>query len=208
VSHKKRKYTVKVNMSKTPPVELFDENNNLVGSRNPIIFNKTTDRMRKVDPYRIRFIIEDFGNSPLRFTPNEDDVFWANKGTTCPTTRCGLPGVMWVDKVDRNGEWIDVINMDLTELEFQFTLNFVEKSNPQSSTYIALDPPGGNQNAGGPGSGFTLSGLVTVGVATGAIVGLGTAAFASKYFVEQSLLVYGLGGALIGLLVGLLARRI
>lgn len=210
MSHKKLTYKIHVDMSQNPPVSLVDNNGKVVNSTNPLVFDKNKDDIRKVDPYRIRFDIKDFGSSPLRFVPNKADVFWAQEGAACPRTRCGIPGVVWVDDVDKKGEWIDVINMDLTELKFQFTLNFCDKSisNPTEADYIPLDPPGDNQDGGGTGSGFTFSSFLTVGAVTGVTVGIGTAALVSNGFIPQDSLLYGIGGALVGLIVGFLFDRL
>lgn len=209
MTHKKLEYKIKVDMSANPPVRLADEDGKVLDTDYCLVFNKDTDGIRKVDPYRIRFCIEDFKNSPLRFVPNKDDMFWAQEGTACPQSRCEIPGMMWVDDFDKKGEWIDVINMDLTELKFHFTLNFVRKdvANPTEADYIPLDPPGGNENGGGTGSGFTLSAYMTTGVVTGAVVGIGTAALVSYGFVAQNAWLYGIGGALVGIIVGLLFGR-
>lgn len=147
----------------------------------PIKFNKDTDRIKKVDHYRIRFDIKSFNNSRLRFVPNKDDVFWVQEGTVCPSSRCGLPGIIWVDEVDPGGEWIDVINMDMQPLRFQFTLNFVDKTitNPTPADYIDLDPGGVNEDRGGTGSGFTSSALISValGVCAGVVAFFGAQLF-------------------------------
>lgn len=176
MGHKKRTYEIEVTAG-DPPVRLLSDGN-VVKPDDRIIFSKRTDQMRKVDHYRIRFKIKDFGDSRLRFVPNRDDVFWVQEGTECPKTRCGLPQAMWVDKIDDDGKWIDVINMNLAELQFQFTLNFVDKtiSNPTKDDYVELDPGGGNENQGGGGSGFTFDAFAAFAVlALG--FGAGLAAF-------------------------------
>lgn len=181
MGHEKREYKIVDAATGGAPKgtpALADENGNVIAPSPPnqpeqrLIFNKHTDNMRKVDHYRIRFDIKDFKNSTLRFVPNRDDVFWVQEGTECPTNRCGLPGVIWVDDVDKGGEWIDVINMDLAKLDFQFTLNFVDKTitNPTQADYVDLDPGGGNEDQGGGGSGFTVS---------YAAIAVGTVAFAA-----------------------------
>jgi hypothetical protein len=181
---------------------LADKDGHIIPIGTKIVFKKLN--LRKVDHHRIRFEIAKFGDADLRFAPEKSDVMWADR-KSCPTARIHMDDVFWVDKVDDEGKWIDVINMNLKEEDFHFTLNFVKKNT--NGPLIPLDPPGGNENGGGTGSGFMLSGYLATGIATGAIVGLGTAAFASEYFVEQNLLVYGIGGALVGLLVAILANR-
>lgn len=117
-----------------------------------IIFNKNTDKMKKVDHYRVRFDIKGFSKSPLRFTPNEDDVLWVKESAgpgSCPTSAChDLRDSVWVAAMDPAGEWIDVINMDMTKVEFWFTMNLVPKSDPTTSNYVPIDPGGGNENSG------------------------------------------------------------
>jgi hypothetical protein len=179
---KKRTYKIRENPTLSPPFEIVS-NGRVLDLSVPIRFNKDRDRMRKVDHYRIRFDIANFGNSRYRFVPDKDDVFWVQEGTTCPHSRGnGLPGVIWVDEVDKDGEWIDVINMNMHQLRFQFTLNFVDKTiqNPTPADYVELDPGGGNENGGGGGSDLALNSL--------AIIGLGIAAGLASFFGASLLL--------------------
>lgn len=147
----------------------------------PIKFNKNDDHIRKVDHYRIKFDIKNFSQSRFRFVEDINDVFWVQEGTVCPTSRCGLPGVIWVDEVDKDGEWIEVINMDMQPLRFQFTLNFVDKTvtSPTPADYVDLDPGGVNEDRGGTGSGFTSSALIYValGVCAGVVAFFGAQLF-------------------------------
>jgi hypothetical protein len=206
MSHEDRTYKIIEKgggvLEKTPA--LADKNGNEIPKGTKIVFNKS--HLKKVDHHRIRFTIDKFGESDLRFAPKKEDVMWVCPGSSPPSSGDRMDDVFWVDKMHDDGKWIDVINMNLKVEDFYFILNFVKKNT--TSPLIGLDPPGGNENSGGPGSGLMLSGYLTTGIATGAIVGLGTAAFASEYFVEQNLLVYGIGGALVGLLLGILASRL
>lgn len=131
---------------------VLSQNGTLLPPDQLIVFNKNTDKMKKVDHYRVRFDIKGFSKSPLRFTPNEDDVLWVKASAgpnSCPTSAChDLPNTLWVAAMDPAGEWIDVINMDMTEVEFWFTLNLVPKSDPTTSNYVPVDPGGGNENSG------------------------------------------------------------
>ncbi|HET9336021.1 MAG TPA: hypothetical protein VFO12_06390 [Sphingomicrobium sp.] len=164
---------------------LADRNGNPLPSDQLLIFNKNADKMRKVDHYRIRFDIRGFGSSPLRFTPNLDDALWVKKGTgpgNCPTSAIhDMSDVIWIDDMDSNGEWIDVINMDMKVEEFWFTLNLVDKSNPTSTNYVPVDPGGGNQNGGFAGS--TLGGATTL-----ATISLGIGAGLVAFFGAKLLL--------------------
>lgn len=173
---KKRTYEIKEVLTGNPPKPqpILTEDNKVIPPTEKIIFNKNTDHMKKIDHYRIRFDIKDFGNSRLRFVPTKADAMWVHTGNSCPTSPCAMPNVFWVDDLDKDGEWIDVINMDLVVEDFWFTLNFVDKSivNPTQSDYVPLDPGGGNQNNGAPGSDLQASFLPALAV--GCIAGLVT----------------------------------
>lgn len=206
MGHKKRTYDIKMLMTGNPPKPqpVLSDDGHVIKPDDVIIFNKYTDDMKKPDHYRIRFDIDDFDGSPLRFVPSEKDVMWVQEGTNCPEEHCELPGVIWVNKIDPKGEWIEVINMDMTPLRFQFTLNFVDKTitNPIKDDYVPLDPGGGNENGGNPPFTSLASAMVT-----GAVVGLGSTALASNAFDASTALIYGIGGAVVGLIVGFLFNR-
>jgi hypothetical protein len=157
---------------------LGDKDGNVLPADQLLIFNKTKDGIRKVDHYRIRFEIENFSNSPLRFVPDASNVMWAQTGngkSACPTSPCEMPGVFWVDRCDQQGKWIDVINMDLIREEFWFTLNLVPKSDPTSTNYVPVDPGGGNENNGSAGSGssFDAFAAMTLGFGAGLVAFFG-----------------------------------
>lgn len=211
MSYTKREYQIAEEMTGTPPkpTPVLKSAGKTIGPTEAIVFNKNDNGMKKVDHYRVRFTIVDFKNTHLRFVPTMADALWAHTDINkCPDSPCSMPGVFWIDDMDKKGEWIDVINMDMIPEDFRFTLNFVDKtnSNPTQADYVPLDPTGSNQNAGGSGSFYTSSFLST-GVVTGLIVGFGTVALANNDFVAQTALLYGLGGALVGLIVGFLLDR-
>lgn len=180
MARKDRFYRIKFELTGNPPKLgpiLTTRNNQVIPPDQRIVFNKNTDHMRKVDHYRIRFDISNFGDSQLRFVPNKADVMWVHKEPDCPDTPCSMPAVFWTDEIDEDGEWIDVINMDLKEENFQFTLNFVDKSivDPTLSDYVPLDPGGGNENNGSAGSGtrFDYFTAVAAGFAAGLVAFFG-----------------------------------
>ncbi len=204
---KKRTYDIKIEMTGGKPVPVLKYDGKVMGPTDKLMFNKTDDKMKKVDHYRLRFDIEDFSNSQLRFVPSATDVMWVQNGTSCPTSACSLPSVFWVDDMDKDGEWIDIINMDMTVEDFWFTLNLCNKNitNPTPADYVALDPGGGNQNAGGSGSDFQS--YAVVAAITGAAAAMLAAASLSQDLVAQNVLLYGLGGAVIGWIIGTLFGR-
>lgn len=187
---------------------LIDKHGNEVNVSNPAVFNKSG--VRKVDHFRIKFVIEDFGRSRLRFAPNASDVLWVQKGGGpggCPLTPChNLPYEIWVDKMHGEGKSIEVINMDLEPTQFWFTLNLVDKNNV-GGPFVPVDPPGDNQNGGGLGSGFTFESNLLAGGMTGTIVGLGAASYAAGGFVAAPALAFAAAGAVVGLIVGLVLDR-
>ncbi len=209
----KRTYEIAEEMTGSPakPTPVLKYNGHIITSTQTIVFNKNDDNMKKVDHYRLRFSLSDFKNTKLRFVPSMADAMWAHTDVSkCPDSPCAMPNVFWVDDMDKNGEWIDVINMNMAVENFRFTLNFVEKSvsNPTATDYVPLDPTGGNQNTGGTGSGSPLiSTSLATGVVTGVVAAIGAVTLASKAFVAQSALLYGIGGALVGLVVGFLLER-
>lgn len=175
MGHTDRKYEIIEALTGGPPSSkpVLGQNGNQLPPDQLLVFNKNNDKMKKVDHYRVRFDIKQFTQSPLRFTPNLDDVLWVKKGAdaTCPTSSChDMPGTLWVDEMDPAGEWIDVINMDMDKEKFWFTLNLVAKSDPTSTNYVPVDPGGDNQNSGAAGSRFELSLLATI--ALGVTAGL------------------------------------
>ena len=181
MTSKGRTYEIVEALTGGPPSAkpVLSRNGHIIPSSQLLIFNKTTDNIRKTDHYRVRFDIDKFAQSPLRFTPNQSDALWVKLGTgaaSCPTSAChDLPDTFWIDEMDPNGEWIDVINMDMSQQEFWFTLNLVPKTDPTSTTYVPVDPGGGNQNGGLPGKSYDVSafGAFVVGLGVGALAYVG-----------------------------------
>jgi len=146
---KKRTYKVEVLTTGPKPEPV------LKGNPGPLVFNKDNDGMKKVDHYRIRFELDNPNHTELRFIQDMKDVLWVHADTSaCPDSFCEMPGVIWVDEIDNDGEWIDVINMDLVKQGFRFTLNLADKNitNPTPADYVPLDPIGDNQDRGFAGS--------------------------------------------------------
>lgn len=155
MAKKDRKFKIEMVMTggKETPV-LKNHQGHTIPPAQPLVFDKNADNMRKVDHYRIRFELDKPHQTNLRFLQNKVDVMWCQAIPACPTGQCDMPGVFWVDEIDGDGEWIDVINMDMTKLDFGFLLNFADKNipSPTPSQYVALDPVGENQNGGRAGS--------------------------------------------------------
>lgn len=161
MGYKKRTYKIEEEGTGGPPNAnpVLSQNGQVIPPNVPLVFNKNADNMKRVDHYRLRFDIKGFGSSRLRFVPDIQNVMWVHTGNACPEEQCAMPGVFWVDAMDGDGEWIDIINMDMTAEAFWFTLNLVDKANPNSTDYVPLDPGGVNQNGGLGGSGFSFGSL-------------------------------------------------
>lgn len=178
----KRTYDVVEDVIGGPPTvkPVLSQNGNIIPPNQLLIFYKNTNNLPKWDHYRVRFDIKRFSQSPLRFTPNKSDVLWVKQGsdsTNCPTSPChDMANTIWVEEMDEDGEWIDVINMDMDCAKFWFTLNLVAKSDPTSNNYVPVDPGGENQNGGVTRAAFELSSLATfaLGVGAGILVYGGT----------------------------------
>ena len=208
-----RYYEIIEVMSGNPPTKklALSDDGQPMGPDDLLIFNKKVDKMKRSENYRIRFAIKDFGNSRLRFVPvppavkpEDSDVMWAQRGTTCPDQPAHINDVIYVDKVDKNGEWIEVVNKDKVVETFWFTLNFSDKAipNPTLSDYEPLDPGGSNQNHGEP-----LYEAIAACVVTGGLVGLSAIGLETGSFTDSNALTTAVGGAVAGLVVGLIADR-
>jgi hypothetical protein len=179
MAKKDKKFKIEALMSGNPPVHqltLRNENGHVIGPTDPIPFNKSNDGMKKVDHYRIRFELQNPNQTNLRFVDKVSDAMWCHTLAACPNSPCEMPGVFWVDAIDNDRKWVDVINMDLTVQEFRFTLNLVDRNivNPTQADYVPLDPIGDNQDRGSAGSTKDLS--VAAAIIVGIVAGL--AAFA------------------------------
>lgn len=176
MAHMDRRYEIIEDLTGGPPNSkpVLGQNGHAIPPTQLLVFNKSVDRIKKVDHYRIRFDIKQFSQSPLRFTPSPEDVLWVKRGTgaACPTSRCQeMLDAFWVDEMDPDGGWIDVINMDLKKEDFWFTLNLVPKTDPSTTNFIPVDPGGSNQNNGLAGSFERANSLAVfaAGVAAGVV---------------------------------------
>lgn len=174
-----------------------------------LVFDKTKENMPKPDEHEVHFhLIQDSGMT-LEFAQNLRDVFWINWGPygqipACPNTRPpNTPDpVFFAEKSSPN--LLKAVNKNLIRQSFSFCLNFVD---PHSATPTKLIPydPGGDNEDGGIGN-FSLSGAM-IGAIAGAICAAGAVSFAGNTFEPSSALLYGLGGGIVGLIVGLVLGR-
>lgn len=144
------------------------------------------------------------------FPAVEADAVWSQRGTACPD-ETGVWDVFNPIQVVKSGNpperrtlIVKNLNPDMGggkgQGKFRYNLRVTN-----GSDWKNLDPPGDNTNGG---SSFTFSSFLTVGGVTGVIVGIGTAALVSNGFIAQDSLLYGIGGAFVGLMVGFLFDRL
>jgi hypothetical protein len=170
MAKKDRTYKLEILMTGNPPAP-----EPVLKGNPPLVFNKAINNMKKVDHYRIRFELDNPNKTNLRFIQDMANVMWVHGDIAqCPSSPCAMPGVIWVDEIDSDGEWIDVINMDLVAEKFRFTLNLADKSiqNPSPADYVPLDPIGENQNRGSLGSDRMMLADLTVSIGVGLVAGL------------------------------------
>lgn len=201
----KREYVIRVTkVGADYHTELLE---NGVAKNDDLDFDKNADGLKKTDHYKLEFTID---NSQLadadkvRFAPSDADVMAVHTDlNTCPPTGSQLQNVFWVDK-NKTGNKLQLINMDLKVEKLRFKINMVKISDPTATSFIELDPiiKNGNQGGSEPFSNFAVAPLLT-----GAIVGIGAAVFANAALVPQNALVFGIGGAIVGLIVGLVLDR-
>jgi hypothetical protein len=194
-----------------PQLELLNEDGQPFGASEMIEFNKSVDKMKRHESYRVRFSIENFDNCRLRFLPvssgvdpQDSDLMWAHRQKSCPEDPCYMNDVIWVERAQHQGRWIEVVNRDKIVEDFWFTLNLCDKSqtSPTKADYIPLDPGGSNQNNGAPFIEFMAASCLT-----GAIVGFGTAALTNGQPLISAGPTAAVGGAIVGLIVGMVLER-
>lgn len=206
MSRDKREYTIKITKTgSTYDAQLFAGSSH-IGATQAIVFNKNADGLKKTAHYKLNFKIDDSAlpqGERVRFLTNDADVMsvWTDL-TQCPPQGNHMDHSFWVDK-NNNGRELTLINMDLKVEKLRFQL-FME-TNGTPPVPVVLDPIVENGNNGAP-EGFVSAFLACI--ITGGIVGVGTAfAIGGVALGPSSAALYGIGGAIVGLVVGLLASR-
>ena len=208
MSKDKRDYTIKVTKPGTAyVVELF-EGSKHIGQGQQLDFDKNTDGLKKTDHYKLKFRIDDSSlanTDKVIFAPDDTDVLWVWTDTSaCPSAGNYMPDTFWVDK-NNNGKDLQVINMDLRPEMLRFQINMVKANDPAARPFIELDPIVNNGNRGGAEP--FMSQYLIAGAVTGAVVGIGAAVLPVDANLAPASLVYGVGGAVLGALVGLVLDR-
>ncbi len=120
-----------------------------------LVFDKTVDKMKKEEDYRVEFNLNNCTKADLRFSEIATEVLWAKEiskpSDPCPDQKCYLGGIFYVDPATQiKAAKLTVINMDMDRLLFAFALNFVRKGEVEgpNTKYICYDPIGENRNGG------------------------------------------------------------
>lgn len=200
----KRDYVIKV--SKTGAnyqTELLEDG----VAKTDLKFDKNSDGMKKTGFYKLEFTIDDSqlaAADKVRFAPADAEVLAVHTDITqCPPVGSHLPATLWVDK-NVTGSRLRLINMDLKVEKLRFKINMVKINDPSARPFIELDPIISNGNQGGSES---MASYDYASLVTGAIVGIGTAFLVNNALEPASALIFGIGGAIVGLVVGLVLGR-
>lgn len=204
-----RNFIIKVTNSGTSCVpNLFERKNGQeipISSTTPIRFDKSGGK-KKTDFHKLKFTIQNGPGCDLVFLQDKTNVMWAHEDINdCPDSFCEMPDTFWTDKVEQN--LLHLINMDLKPGSLRFTINLVDRSvsTPTPADYVPLDPIVTNGN-GGNAESFASAFLATI--LTGGLVGLGTAfAIGGADLAPSAVAMYGIGGAIVGLVIALFAAR-
>lgn len=172
-----------------------------------LVFNKDTNNMRKRDYYELEFHLHNEPGSDLVFVDDRDKVFSAC-GEAEAVNGCAPEGSTFLPTVYLHptrkiqDRVITVVNTDSHVEKFFFGFSFVSRSHGDSAYY---DPGGENEDRG---IGTFDWNYAIAGAISGAVAAIGTATLMASQFVPYGPLLYGTGGAILGLIVGyLLGRR-
>lgn len=193
---------VKVVLHATGDPKLFHfESDDLpIGKDDRIYFSNCGKRRG----FMIHFDLDDDLRPGFRFPTRQkhgntylEQALWVSQTGGCPTGKSTWP-IFRAVREDGAGETLVVRNTNPIAEDFFYTLRVVN-----GPDWLNLDPGGSNQNGGEPPF-ISYAGSAL----TGAIVGLGTTALLTNEFDASTGLLYAIGGALVGLVVGLLFDRL
>ena len=174
---------------------------------NDLDFDKNGDGLKKTAHYKLNFTIDDsaitINNDKVMFAPSNAEVLAVHTDlNVCPPVGNHMADTLWVDK-NVNGR-LRLINMDLKDQKLRFKINLVKVSDQSARPFIELDPiiKNGNQGSAEP-----LYSLRIAPIVAGAIAGIGAAIIANNGLMPTNTILFGIGGAIVGLIVGFLLDR-
>lgn len=189
-----KEVTVKVILQapgSNPPFK-FESSDLPIDENNVIYFSNCG----KFKGFMVNYDLDDAANRGFRFPELTKEALWVTESGPCPTQACTWD-VFEAKKVDKDGLRLVVKNTNETVQDFAYTLRV-----KNATTWLPLDPGGSNQNGGIP-----LYESFSASMVTGGIVGMTTLALATNAFDASAALVYAVGGAIVGLIIGLLFDR-
>lgn len=198
-----RHYVIKPNKTGAGYDPLLFENN--VQKTGDLEFDKVGDGIKKTGFYKLYFTIDNSrvdDADKLIFASGNDRVMAVHTDLrSCPPDGSQMQDAFWVDKNERRK--LRLINMDLKEQKFRFKINMVREADP-TGALIPLDPIVNNGNRGGaePFVEFSYGPVVA-----GAIAGLAAVLAINAGLMPANAIVFGIGGALVGLVVSLAFGR-
>ena len=169
------------------------------GTKGELIFKN--DHHRGFDIY---FDLIDKSGLGYKFPPSDKmkSAVWSELGaTSCP--QAGKMDVFTPQSVENDQMTLVVHNPNADPVVGTFYY-MLRVTNNGGSSYLPLDPGGDNKN--GPISRQSVAVWLAPTVA-GAIVAIGTVALLSNSFVPATVIPFAIGGAVVGLVVGLLLGR-
>lgn len=180
---------------------------NLNGGPANLTFNKTDDKLRKRDYYLLEFHLRNEPGCDLEFVDDRAKVLSAchekDAVNGCaPEGSSYFPDLFVHPTLPLQKKLVHVVNTDQHVEKFYFGFSFVSKTYPAESPYF--DPPGDNQDGGL--SGFDWD-LAVAGMVSGAVAAIATLSLAGNSLEPVNTLLYGAGGAVVGLVVGLVVSR-
>lgn len=182
-----------------PPFH-FESDDLPIGKNNVIVFNN----IGKFKGFLIRFTLDNSANPGFLFPTHThgndhlDQALWATATGPCPTTAVYWDSVFKAKSVEDGGRTLVVWNKNAKAQEFSYTLRVVN-----GEKWLDLDPVGSNQNGG-----ISEFRSLAATAVTGGIVALATVATLTSGFEPARTLGYGIGGAIVGLIVGFLFDRV
>lgn len=178
----------------------FESTDLPIGKDNVIYFSNCGTKKG----FLISYEIDDSDNPGFRFPTKQShgdnylkEALWATTTGGCPTSAVYWDEVFKAVDVKDQGKTLVVSNENRVSQMFAYTLWAFN-----GSAKLELDPSGSNQNGGLP---LYQSALVTS--ATGAIAAASAAMLANQELTPVSGLTFAIGGALLGLVIGLVANR-
>lgn len=172
-----------------------------------LVFDKTKDNLCKRDYYLLEFHLHNEPGCDLEFVDDRAKVLSAchekDAVNGCaPQGSSFFPDVYIHPTLPLQKKLVHVVNTDMHKEKFYFGFSFVSPKHGHTPYY---DPPGDNQDGGLGGFNWDLA---LAGMVSGAVASIATLTLAGNSLEPVNTLIYGAGGAIVGLIVGLVVARL